>query len=38
MLVDRSVGGSSLEDGQMEVMLHRWVILAKFNNEIMNND
>jgi len=31
VLVDRSVGGSSLEDGQMELMLHRWVIFAKFN-------
>jgi len=28
VLVDRSVGGSSLEDGQVELMLHRLVIVV----------
>lgn len=26
VLVDRSIGGSSLEDGQIELMVHRYVL------------
>ncbi|KOM38456.1 hypothetical protein LR48_Vigan03g183800 [Vigna angularis] len=38
VLVDRSVGGSSLEDGQMEVMLHRRLIHddARGVGEVLN--
>jgi alpha-mannosidase len=26
ILVDRSVGGSSIKDGQIELMLHRYIV------------
>lgn len=31
VLVDRSVGGSSLLDGQIELMLHRFLLPLIFN-------
>lgn len=32
VLVDRAVGGASLVDGQIELMLHRFVVLVPASN------
>lgn len=29
VLVDRAIGGSSLQDGQIELMVHRYVLFFK---------
>ena len=37
VLVDRSEGGGSLNDGQCEVMLHRRLLYPDFNGEALND-